>query len=132
MQRVSVGLVSNAPQSARGEENAPLDVEPDRLAEWLADGADVQMIDVREPYEREAGYIGGSRHIELAALAQHAGSIDPARPVVAYCRVGARSTMAAQALRSAGFDAYSLAGGLARWAGDGRPLEPENGYVADH
>jgi rhodanese-related sulfurtransferase len=40
--------------------------------------------------------------------------------------------MAAQAFRNAGYDAYSMAGGLSRWAEEGRPLEPEGGRVADH
>jgi rhodanese-related sulfurtransferase len=40
--------------------------------------------------------------------------------------------MAAQAFRGAGFDAYSMRGGLQRWAREGRPLSPEDGYVAEH
>jgi rhodanese-related sulfurtransferase len=113
-------------------QSASVDVAPERLAEWLGDDAELQLIDVREPYEREAGFIAPSRHIELPALAQHAGSIDRERVVVLYCRSGSRSTMAAQALRSAGYEAYSLAGGLVRWVAEGRELAPENGRVADH
>jgi rhodanese-related sulfurtransferase len=111
---------------------ASLDVDPARLSEWLEDGADIQVIDVREPREREAGYIDGSRHIELTTLAQQAASIDRERAVVVYCRVGSRSTLAAKALSSAGYEAYSLSGGLVRWVAEGLPLEPESGYVADH
>ena len=40
--------------------------------------------------------------------------------------------MAAQALRASGFDAYTMAGGLVRWADEGRPLSPEGASVADH
>jgi rhodanese-related sulfurtransferase len=54
------------------------------------------------------------------------------RPVVFYCRVGARSGMAMQAFRASGYDAYSLTGGLVRWAAEQRPLSPEGGRVADH
>ena len=43
-----------------------------------------------------------------------------------------RSLMAAQAFRASGFEAYSLQGGLVRWAQEGRPLVPESGYVAEH
>jgi rhodanese-related sulfurtransferase len=52
--------------------------------------------------------------------------------VVFYCRVGARSTMAAQAFRASGYEAYSMTGGLVRWAGEGRTLVPEGGHVAEH
>ena len=98
----------------------------------MAEDPPPQVIDVREPYEREAGHIEGSRHIELVRLSAEAASIERDRPVIVYCRVGARSGMAAQALRAGGFEAYSMTGGLVRWAGEGGPLSPEGGHVADH
>jgi rhodanese-related sulfurtransferase len=107
-------------------------IAPERLAEWLARDPELQVIDVREPYEREAGHIDGTRHIELTRLSERAASLDASRPVVFYCRVGARSTMAAQALRVAGYEAYSMDGGLVRWTREDRPLHPDGGYVADH
>ena len=88
-----------------------------------------QVIDVREVYEREAGHIAGTRHIELNNLTAQASSVEQERPVVFYCRVGARSTMAAQAFRASGYEAYSMTGGLRRWADEGRPLAPEGGSV---
>jgi rhodanese-related sulfurtransferase len=108
-----------------------LEVTPEHAAAALA-GGDAQVIDVREPYEHEAGHIAGARHIELEHLASNAESIDRERPVIFHCRLGSRSLMAAQAFRRAGFDAYSMAGGLQRWADEGRPIEPEGGQVADH
>jgi rhodanese-related sulfurtransferase len=112
--------------------NADLALEPERIAAWLAEDPTLQVIDVREPYEREAGHIAGTRHIELNSLSAEAASLDRERAVVFYCRVGARSTMAAQALRAAGFEAYSMSGGLLRWAHEERPLAPDGGRVADH
>jgi rhodanese-related sulfurtransferase len=109
-----------------------IDIEPERTSSWMAENPPPQVIDVREPYEREAGYIEGTRHIELARLSAEADSIDSDRPVILYCRAGSRSTMAAKALREAGFEAYSMVGGLARWAREGRPLSPEGGEVASH
>ena len=49
----------------------------------------MQLVDVREPYEFEAGRIAGSRHIELERLASKADTIDRDRPVVFVCRLGA-------------------------------------------
>ena len=111
---------------------AQTDVEPEQLAEWLAADPDLQLIDVRETYEREAGHIAGSRHIPLVELSAQAGSIERDRLVVFYCRVGARSEMAAQAFRASGAHALSMVGGLVRWASENRPLSPEGGHVADH
>ena len=107
-----------------------IEIDPRRAAELAAQGATV--IDVREGYEREAGHIEGSVHIELAQIAASASEIDRDRPVVFYCRVGSRSLMAAQAFRAAGFQAHSMSGGLVRWAQEGRPLAPEGGHVAEH
>ncbi len=114
------------------DEASQIDIDPEQVAGWLAEDPDLQLIDVREPYERDAGHIGGSRHIELQKLTSLASTVERERPVVFYCRVGARSGMAAQAFRAAGFEAHSMSGGLQRWAAEGRPLSPEGGYVADH
>ena len=108
-----------------------IEVEPERAAELIGSGA-VQLVDVREPYEVEAGRIGGSRHIELERLASQADTIDRQQPVLFYCRIGARSGMAANAFRRAGYAAYSLNGGLTAWHDRGLPIEPEDGTVADH
>jgi rhodanese-related sulfurtransferase len=109
-----------------------IDVDPARVAAWLTEDPAPQLIDVRESYEREAGHIAGTRHIELVKLTSEAATVERERPVVFYCRVGSRSQMAAQAFRTAGYEAYSMNGGLRRWADEGRPLSPEGGTVADH
>jgi rhodanese-related sulfurtransferase len=103
--------------------------------EWVRErheARDIQLIDVREDYEYEAGHVAGARHIELPFVASEADTIDRDSPVVFYCRVGARSAMAAGAFRRAGYDAYSLDGGLVAWHGQGLPLEPDGGQVAPH
>jgi rhodanese-related sulfurtransferase len=108
-----------------------LDVTPADVAAAIESGS-ATVIDVREPYEREAGYIDGTRHIELERLAGQAESIDRDKPVIFQCRIGRRSMMAAQAFRAGGFDARSLAGGIEAWVEDGRPIVPEDGTVAMH
>jgi rhodanese-related sulfurtransferase len=90
-----------------------------------------QFVDVREPYEWEAGRIAGATHLPLAELAERAGEIDKDRPVVLYCRGGTRSTMATEALADAGFDAAKLTEGIVGWEAAGLALEPEGGYAAE-
>lgn len=113
-------------------DHTAIDIDPERVANWLIEDPNVQLLDVREDYERQAGHIAGSRHVALVSLSAEAATLQRERPVVAYCRLGSRSDMAAQALRAAGFEAYSMSGGLVRWADEGRPLTPDGGYVADH
>src|SRR6266566_180561 len=113
-----------------GEQQSTIELDPDMVAGLREEDPAPQLIDVREPYEREAGHIEDSAHIELIQLPAQAQSVERDRPVVFYCRVGSRSLMAAQAFRASGYEAYSLRGGLVQWAAEGRPLVPEDGYVA--
>ncbi|MDQ6818564.1 MAG: rhodanese-like domain-containing protein [Actinomycetota bacterium] len=107
----------------------PPDLTPPQVAELLADAA-IELIDVREPYEREAGRIAGDSHVELVQLGERAASISQDAPIVFYCRTGSRSAMAAEAFRGAGYDAHNMVGGLVDWVAAGLPLEPAGGYVA--
>ena len=109
-------------------QSLPFELPAARVAELLADGA-IQLVDVREPSEWEAGRVAGARHVPLAELTAAAGSIDPARPVVFVCRVGARSSMAAWSFARAGFDAHNLTGGVLAWVDSELPFE---GVVAEH
>ncbi len=93
--------------------------------------AGAELIDVRLPYEFDGGHLPGARNIEVNELTAAAESLPRDRPLLFYCRGGGRSGMAADAFREAGYDAHSLAGGLAGWAGSGRPLEPPGGEVRE-
>ncbi len=97
------------------------DVEPERAAELIDAGA--QLVDVREAHEIEAGAIAGARHIPLDQLPAQSASISRDEPVLFYCAVGSRSAMAAQAFREAGYEAFSLSGGIAAWEQRGQPVD---------
>jgi len=107
-----------------------IEVTPERTLELLR-GDEALVVDVREPYEREAGHIDGSRHIEMERLASQAETLPRDRPIVFQCRLGARSAFAAQAFRRAGFDAWSMQGGLQLWHDRGLPVAG-GGAVAEH
>jgi rhodanese-related sulfurtransferase len=96
-----------------------VDVDPDQ-AKQLIEAGQVQLVDVREPHEWEAGRIAGARHVELERVAAEADSIPRDTRVIFQCRVGGRSAMAAKAFRAAGYDAWSLAGGILAWEEAGR------------
>jgi rhodanese-related sulfurtransferase len=110
--------------------NPEIEVTPQRVREMLRTG-EATVVDVRTTSERAAGHIEGTLHIELDRLSAEAGTISKDKPVVFQCRVGGRSLMAAKALRAAGYDAWSMAGGLERWAAEGLPVDG-GGRVADH
>jgi rhodanese-related sulfurtransferase len=102
------------------------DLSPQQAQEMIESG-DAQLVDVREPYEWEAGRIAGAVH-----LAGRSGEIDKERKVIFQCRVGRRSAMATEAFAASGYDAYNLAGGITAWVDAGLPIEPEDGEVAAH
>jgi rhodanese-related sulfurtransferase len=105
------------------------EVSRDEAQRLLEEGA--QLVDVRAEHEWEAGRIAGASHIPLDELSKRVGELDGDRPVIAYCRGGTRSTMAADALAAAGYEATKLGEGIVGWADAGLPLEPEGGYVAE-
>jgi rhodanese-related sulfurtransferase len=89
---------------------------------------EVQVVDVREPYEWQAGRIDGAVHIPLNSLMSGAGSdLDRERPVVMVCRVGNRSELATLMMQARGFEAYNLEGGMEAWASEGLPFSAGGG-----
>ena len=96
----------------------------------LHERGEIELVDVREPEEWDAGRIAGSRHVQLTELSAQAASLPRDRPIVFVCRSGSRSAMATQAFRQAGYDAHNMTGGLLEWAAEGLPLTPEDGHVA--
>lgn len=106
------------------------DYTPAKVSELLHAG-DLQIVDVRQPHEWDAGHIAEATHIELAELAARVDALDRAAPVVLVCRSGGRSAMATAALTQAGFDAHNMAGGMLDWAAAGLTMEPADGHVAE-
>ena len=95
------------------------EMTPTELAERLARGEEIDVIDVREPFEWQMARISGARLLPLGTLHQAMSSLDPARATVVYCHHGVRSAHAAEALRAEGFSrVWNLAGGIDRWSTD--------------
>ena len=77
---------------------------------------DIDLIDVREPYEWNQGHLEGARLIPMGQLHRDLNSIPKDRDVVLYCRSGARSAHALEMLRAAGYHrAKHLKGGILAW-----------------
>ncbi len=77
---------------------------------------DLQIVDVRNPGEAEAGMIPGAVNIPVGQLPDRATELDPSRPTVVYCAGGYRSSVAASLLRQRGFaDVSDILGGYTAW-----------------
>lgn len=96
---------------------------PDVSVQQAADAAaagEVLLVDVREDDEWTAGHAPGALHVPLSALAD--AVLPTGRPVVAVCRSGNRSGVAAAWLAQAGVDVANMAGGMQAWAAAGLPV----------
>ncbi len=75
-----------------------------------------QIVDVREPYEFEAGNLGGI-HIPLVEIESRMKEISTEVKKIVLCRSGVRSQKAIEKLISNGFhNLYNIKGGLLEWA----------------
>jgi rhodanese-related sulfurtransferase len=77
------------------EQLAP--VELDEL-EGLVEAGRVEVLDVREPHERDEGYIPGSRNIPYRLVREWADDLQGGKPVVTICSTGPRAAVAASVL----------------------------------
>jgi len=118
--------ITELPPEGYGEvcevESEPAEIDCGGLRALLAAGRPLQVLDVREGWERELSSIEPSFHLPLGRLEvlgpSGLGPLDPAVPTVAYCAAGVRSLRAVQILRERhGFrEALSLRGGMRSWS----------------
>ena len=117
------GVVSEEAQQAA----AGSTITPKQLKEWIDDGENIEIIDVREPNEYEIVSIPGAKLIPkneflmgtaLAALPQD-------KKIVLHCKTGVRSAEVLAVLKSAGFsDAVHVGGGVIGWVNQIEPHKP--------
>ncbi|WP_280222618.1 MBL fold metallo-hydrolase [Nocardia neocaledoniensis] len=82
----------------------------------LLEADQVALVDIRNPGEREFGYIPEAKPIPLAQLRARIGELPSGVPIVVHCAGGWRSSVAASLLRSLGVEQVSdLVGGYNAW-----------------
>ena len=97
------------------EETMPA-VDLDELDRLMAAG-EIEVLDVREPHERDGGYIPGSRNIPYRLVREWADDLQGGKPVVTICSSGSRAVVAASVLATAGIAARPVLGaGIEDWA----------------
>ncbi|MCB0556749.1 MAG: molybdopterin-synthase adenylyltransferase MoeB [Phaeodactylibacter sp.] len=93
------------------------EVSVEELQELLVEKADIQLIDVREPFEYGIANLGGAL-IPPSEILETAGRISHDKKVILYCRTGKRSAEAIRQLKQHyGLEnLYNLKGGILAWA----------------
>lgn len=94
------------------------EITPQELLEKLEAKESVQVIDVREVDEWNAGHIKQAKLIPLGFLPHRVDELDKNIPVVMVCRSGARSHRATEYLSEMGYDVANMVGGMLAWPGE--------------
>lgn len=97
------------------------------LKQRLDNGADIQIVDVREDNEFAYARIPNSIHIPLGQVLSRMDEIDPNRETVVHCKMGGRSARAIDALQRSGFTGKlaNLKGGILAWSDEVDPSVPK-------
>src|SRR5699024_11139787 len=88
---------------------------------------DAHILDVRDPYEYDAGHIPGAVNIPLDQLPIRMDEIDPDPDYYVICRTGGRSARPTPYMEMHGYSAFNVAGGCGAWLEAEKPLISENG-----
>lgn len=104
-----------------------LEITASELKAALDAGADIQLIDVRQPDEFAFAKIEGAKLIPLGEIIARMGELDPTRETVIHCKMGGRSARAIEALQHYGFigNMKNLVGGITAWSNDVDPSVPK-------
>jgi hydroxyacylglutathione hydrolase len=73
------------------------------------------LLDVRNKGEFAAGNIPGSVQLSASRVLWHTDQLPSDGVIVSYCQSGVRNSVAASALRRAGYDVVELDGSYAGW-----------------
>jgi len=101
--------------------NRVKEATPQQVADLLRSG-DVQLADVREKDEWDAGHLPGAVHVPKSYLEQWSEDRipDKTKTTILYCAGGVRSVMAADTLSKLGYtNLISMTGGFNRWKDSG-------------
>jgi rhodanese-related sulfurtransferase len=83
------------------------------LAAALRD--DPLVIDVREPFEYNAGHLEGAKSMPMHLVPKSMGELPKDDTLFVICRSGNRSWQVCQYLNQHGYDAVNVAGGMVAW-----------------
>ena len=93
---------------------------PHELTEWLAEGRDVMIVDVREHAEWLEGHIDGALNLPMLEATARRAEVPGERPKAVVCAGGLRSSTTISALKRHGLtNWFNVTGGMAAWLKSG-------------
>lgn len=99
------------------EEERKLFIQPDELRQWIKEGRELMLVDVRSKEEHEAVQLPGSVHFDQNLMQQWMKEQNPERLIVFYDHQGKHVLDAASYFVGHGFkNIKCLEGGIDAWA----------------
>lgn len=118
------------------EQVAEHEIYPGVVAEKIAAGEDIILLDVRTPEEYEEVHLENALLLPVQELSQASlnniglGEAAKDKEIILYCRSGARSKTAYDIMKSLGYtDIKSVAGGMIHWEEDEYPHTESGPYT---
>lgn len=89
------------------------------LESQLKEGKSLNLVDVRETDEWQAGHIKEARSIPLSELQDRINELQQGdQEIVLVCRSGGRSGKACDFLHAQGYKVINVTGGMLQWQGE--------------
>lgn len=113
-------LPTNDPASSLRRQPSPtvVEVEPETVARWVADG-EALLVDVRESEEYAEERIPGALLLPFSTFDERSFPQVPCKKVVLVCLSGKRSAKAGARLAENGRPTHALKGGMLAWSAAG-------------
>lgn len=92
-------------------------IYPNEVKALLIEKSPINIIDVREAEEVQAGKIPNAMHIPLGLVEFKMQDLDKSKEYIMVCRSGGRSSKAAMLLEDHGFKVVNMTGGMLEWDG---------------
>ena len=99
--------------------SSPIEIDCRSVRAKLVAGANLLLLDCREPREYEFVHLSDATLLPMDELPARIDELEPhrAKEIIVYCHLGIRSLQVATWLRAQGFSrAKSMIGGIEQWA----------------
>lgn len=93
-------------------------ITPAELEAKLEAGEKLEIVDVREDEEVQAGMIEGAKHIPMNEIPANLDEFDKDKEYIFVCRSSRRSENVCRYMQEQGFKVANMIGGMLDWTGE--------------
>ena len=93
-------------------------ITPAELEAKLEAGEKLEIVDVREDEEVQAGMIEGAKHIPMNEIPANLDEFDKDKEYIFVCRSSRRSENVCHYMQEQGFKVVNMIGGMLDWTGE--------------